>query len=158
MMRVQAEKSVIPHSVWERTRMRILPLFSRGIRFYVVGWIGMAVNSGCLYLMKSVLGIPLIPSSMIAIECAIIHNFILHRHWTWKERNGYNTPFFKQLIIYNAMTGLVDFTVNVSVLFILTEFFGVYYMIANIVGMILGPLFKFWINDKVVFRKKADIG
>ncbi len=113
------------------------------------------VNTGVLYLMKGVLGIPLIPASMIAIELAIVHNFIWHRNWTWKKRIADKPePFFKQLLVYNTATGLVDILVNVSLLWILTTFFGVYYLIANVIGMIMGPVIKFWLNEKVIFRKQ----
>lgn len=116
---------------------------------------GALVNTGVLYLMKGVLGVPLIPASMIAIELAIVHNFIWHRNWTWKKRLADKPePFFRQLLVYNTATGLIDILVNVSLLWILTTFFGVYYLIANVFGMIMGPVIKFWLNEKVIFRKQ----
>jgi putative flippase GtrA len=127
----------------------------RGSKFLLVGWIGMIVNSSCLYLFKGILGFPLIPASLMAIEIAIIHNFFWHRHWTWRDRNGDKSQSFsKQLLTYNLMMGSVDLVVNVSILWVLTTVFGVHYLISNIVGMMCGPLIKFWLNEKVVFRKR----
>ena len=135
-----------------------LRLGLRALKFNIVGWMGMPVNMGMLYLLKDVAGFPLILASVIAIETAIVHNYIWHRHWTWAHRNrGERPPFFKQLIAYNVATGLVDLVVNVSVLWVLTTFFGVYYLISNAAGMILGPLIKFWLNEKVIFRKKSKM-
>ncbi len=120
----------------------------------------MAVNSGCLYLFKGVLGLPLIPASLMAIEIALVHNFIWHRQWTWRDRSRENrSPFLKQLAVYNLATGVVDLVANVTVLWLLTTFLGIYYMIANIAGMVMGPLVKFWLNDKVIFKvRKIDGG
>jgi len=124
-------------------------LIFRGTKFNLVGWAGMLVNSGCLYLFKGVLGVPLIPASMIAIEIAIVH-------WTWKDRNGNGEkPFLLQLLTYNLMTGAVDLVANVTILWMLTTIFGVYYLISNIFGMIIGPFIKFWLNEKVIFKKRG---
>lgn len=126
----------------------------RGSKFILVGWIGMIVNSGCLYLFKGVLGFPLIPASLMAIEIAIVHNFFWHRNWTWRDRNGdENQSLLRQLLTYNLMTGSVDLVANVTVLWLLTTFLGIYYMIANIAGMIVGPFIKFWLNEKVIFKE-----
>jgi len=115
----------------------------------------MGVNTACLYLFKGVMGIPLIPASVLAIEIAILHNFIWLRYWAWSDRKaeGVRPPFFKQLAIYNLATGAVDLTANVSILWLLATFAGVQYLIANIIGMILGPFIKFWINEKLIFKE-----
>ena len=122
----------------------------------IVSWVGMGVNTLCLYLFKGVWRIPIIPASLMAIEIAIVHNFVWYRYWAWGDRTeaGSRPPFFRQLVIYNAATGLVDLTVNVSILWLLYKVFGVHYLIANIIGMILGPFFKFWINEKLIFKEK----
>ena len=131
-----------------------LPLLFRGGKFIAVAWLGMLVNSAVLFTLKGGLHVPLIPASMIAIEVAIIHNFIWHRQWAWAERNnGHNKPFFRQLLLYNVATGVVDFSVNVSVLWMLSTFLHVHYLLANIAGMCAGPFVKFWLNDKIIFKE-----
>jgi len=122
----------------------------------VVSWVGMGVNTACLYLFKGVWRIPIIPASLMAIEISIIHNFVWYRYWAWGDRveAGSRPAFLRQLVLYNAATGLVDLSVNVSILWLLYKVFGVYYLIANIIGMILGPFFKFWINEKLIFKEK----
>ena len=133
----------------------LFQLLFRGSKFILVGWIGMIVNSCCLFLFKGILDVPLIPASLMAIEIAIVHNFFWHRHWTWRDRNGEeDQSLLRQLLTYNLMTGSVDLVANVTVLWLLTTFLGIYYMIANIAGMIMGPFIKFWLNEKVIFRKR----
>jgi putative flippase GtrA len=129
----------------------------RGGKFMLVAWLGMVVNTGYLYLFKGVLRIPIIPASMMAIEIAIIHNFIWYRQWAWKDRGGITgrPGFLRQLFAYNVATGVVDFTMNVSVLWALSTFLHVHYLIANILGMIAGPFIKFWINDRMIFKERS---
>lgn len=121
----------------------------------IVAWIGMAVNTALLFLFKGVMGIPLIPASLLAIEIAILHNFIWLRYWAWSDRKTDNQrpPFWKQLIVYNLATGAVDLMANVTILWVLATLFGVHYLVANIIGMILGPFIKFWVNDKLIFKE-----
>jgi putative flippase GtrA len=120
----------------------------------IVAWIGTGVNTLCLYLFKGILYIPIIPASLLAIEIAIIHNFIWLRFWAWSDRGeAKRPPFLKQLLLYNVATGIVDLTVNVSILWLLYKFFGIHYLLANIAGMLMGPFIKFWLNDKIVFKE-----
>jgi len=133
-----------------------VPLVFRGTRYLIVSWIGMGVNTALLYLFKGIWHIPIIPASVMAIEVAIIHNFIWYRYWAWGDRatvEGVRAPFFQQLVYYNIATGMVDLVVNVSILWLLYKVFGVYYLIANIIGMILGPFIKFWVNEKLIFKE-----
>lgn len=126
-----------------------------GTRFMIVAWIGAVVNTLFLYWFKGVLRIPIIPASIMAIEIAIIHNFIWLRFWAWGDRgeNGGRPHFLKQLLLYNVATGVVDLTVNVSILWLLYKLLGVHYLLANIAGMVMGPFIKFWLNDKIVFKE-----
>ena len=64
----------------------LLSMLFRGGKFMAVAWLGMAVNTGCLYVFKGLLHVRLIPASVMAIEIAIIHNFIWFRTWTWRDR------------------------------------------------------------------------
>jgi len=140
------------HTIASKYPVLLSTLF-RGGKFMVVAWMGLGVNTACLYLFKGVLGIKLIPASVLAIEVAIIHNFIWFRSWTWKDRLD-KPPFFRQLAAYNLATGAVDFAANVSVLWLLSTFFGIHYLLANILGMIAPPFVKFWLNEKLIFREK----
>ena len=118
-----------------------------------VGWLGMFVNTAGLFLFKGILHIPIIPAGLLAIEMAIIHNFVWLRRWAWRDRsNGFHQTFFRQLLLYNVFTGAVDIIANLSILWFLSTFFHVHYLLANVLGMIAGPFIKFWVNEKIIFK------
>jgi dolichol-phosphate mannosyltransferase len=128
-----------------------------GTRFMVVGWLGTGVNSLCLYVLKGRFHVPIIPASIMATEVAIIHNFIWLRYWAWGDRRPHNrSRILRQLVVYNISTGVVDLLVNVPLLWLLYKLAGIPYLLANLAGMLVGPLIKFGLNDKFVFKEVRD--
>ena len=135
--------------------MKTKRIHTRIIQFQVVAWGGTLVNLGVLWLTKGVLGVPLIPAGILAIETAIIHNFTWHYFITWKERvAGTPRDYFARLVRYNLITASIDFTVNLGILWGLTTFAGVHYLIADILGMLAGPFFKFLTNEFLIFKRE----
>lgn len=132
--------------------------FRRIIKFQSVAWIGTLVNMGVLWVLKGLLDVPLMIAAACAIELAIIHNFTWHYFLTWRERVHHTVrDYFLRLLKYNLVTASIDFVVNLTVLYVLTKYFGVYYLVANIFGMLAGPIFKFLANEFLIFRNKAPI-
>jgi putative flippase GtrA len=58
----------------------------RFFRFNVVGAMGVAVQLASLTLLVSGLGVHYLPATAIAIELSLLHNFLWHERWTWRER------------------------------------------------------------------------
>lgn len=114
--------------------------------FGIVGISGIAVNMMSLVLLKNYL--PLIGASFIAIELSIISNFILNDLWTFKENN--NNTWLHRMISYNgiAVGGMI---INMITLAILT-LFGVWYILANLIGILLGFAWNFFGNRKLTWK------
>ena len=123
--------------------------------FQLIAWLGTLVNLGVLWLMHGRLKLPVLIAGGIAIEVAIIHNFTWNYFKTWKVRVKHTVPDYLRLLVkYNLVTASIDFVVNLGILWLLTRYFGVYYLIANIIGQIFGPVFKFLANEFFIFPKK----
>lgn len=130
----------------------------RIMKFQFVAWCGTLVNMATLWALKGLLDVPLILAGACAIELAIIHNFTWHYFLTWRERVAHTvSDYFTRLVKYNLVTASIDFVVNLTVLYVLTEHFGVYYLVANLIGMLTGPILKFLANEFLIFRHKAPI-
>lgn len=128
----------------------------RIINFQLVALGGTLVNMSVLWVLKGRLHLPIVLSGACAIELAILHNFAWHYFRTWRERVDHTVPdYFKRLIRYNGITASIDFLVNLTVLWVLTKYFDVYYLHANMIGMLGGPILKFLANEYLIFRKKS---
>lgn len=147
--------SRITHLRVPKPSFRVL---KRIVKFQLVALGGTVVNMGLLYLLKGRLHTPLLISGALAIELAIIHNFTWHYFWTWRERVGHTVKdYLQRLFHYNLVTASIDFIVNLTVLYVLTKYYGVYYLFANLIGMAAGPILKFVANEFLVFRRKTSV-
>ncbi|MBP1928784.1 dolichol-phosphate mannosyltransferase [Methanolinea mesophila] len=121
------------------------------LRFALVGLSGILVNTGFLYLFTEVGGLFYLASSAIAIELSIISNFFLNEFWTFKSRSGLIRRRWKRLASYNFLA-LGGMAVNMVVLYGLTAGFGVYYLTANIIGILFGFLWNYLTNRNITWR------
>lgn len=125
--------------------------FLRLIKFSIVGTIGAGINTWFLWLFTDVVGLFYLYSSAIAIEIAIILQFLMNDRWTFKEkRTTHVEQFFKRIIKSNIWRsgGLV---VNIGVLYLLTEYVGVYYLLSNIAGIICAFLLNYIFESRLTW-------
>jgi putative flippase GtrA len=60
--------------------------FVRWWRFNFVGGIGIVVQFGALFFLKSVLHLHYLAATALAVEIAVLHNFLWHERFTWADR------------------------------------------------------------------------
>jgi dolichol-phosphate mannosyltransferase len=112
---------------------------------------------GVLHLLTEYGGVLYLKSSIAAIECAIINNFIWNYFWTWGDRaTTSKRHFFRSLLKFNISSGIVAFVVNWGLLILLTECVGVHYRISNLIGIAMGTVVNFGASHFWAFssRKK----
>lgn len=57
------------------------------VRFCIVGGLGFLINLVILTTLHKALDFPVFLAQVIGAEIALLHNFLLHEHWTYKDRN-----------------------------------------------------------------------
>ncbi len=60
---------------------------SRVARFLVVGALGVAVQLVTLDALTRWVALPYLWATTAAVTAAVVHNFLWHRLWTWRERH-----------------------------------------------------------------------
>jgi putative flippase GtrA len=98
-------------------------------QFITVGGIGVIINISLLYLITEFIGIHYMLSEAIAFLIATIHNYLLNKTWTFKEKLQEDP--FKKFIQY-LLVSIVGLMVNLTVLFTLVEFFELWYIFAEL--------------------------
>jgi dolichol-phosphate mannosyltransferase len=126
----------------------------RMLRFGIVGAIGVVVNQGLLMSLHGTFGLPLLLSSVVAIETSILSNFTLNSHWTWKiDLGGSARTWVQKAAQYHAATAVSAFAGNVLVLMGLVHLFGVDYRLANLAGIAVGSGINYLAGEFWVFRR-----
>jgi len=128
-------------------------LSPRLVKFGIVGASGVVVNVGCLYILTEFVRIPYFAASPIAIELSIISNFTINHLWTWRDRAG-EGELWGKLVRYHIGAGATAVLANYGILIVLTEVFGMHYMISNLIGIAVGTFSNYLVNDLWTFRKK----
>ncbi len=118
----------------------------RFLKFCLVGLSGIVVNMGLLWLLTEFGGLFYLLSAAISIETAIISNFILNNYFTFSDRRPSGIKsFFNYLLKFNLVS-LVGMGINMGVLWLLTEVFGMYYLLSNLCGIAVATLWNYLVN------------
>ena len=64
------------------------PLLGRWLKFNFVGAVGVGVQLAMLALLVSGLGLGYMVATALAVETAVLHNFVWHERFTWADRTS----------------------------------------------------------------------
>ena len=129
----------------------------RWLKFNTVGAMGMAVQLGSLGLFVHVLGLHYLLATALAVEMAVLHNFIWHRRWTWADRQGISVPAWGVVLLrFNLTTGMISIVGNLISMRVLAGAAGLEPIVANLLSIILCSLVNFLVCDYFVFLTRAD--
>ncbi|WP_293149446.1 MULTISPECIES: glycosyltransferase [unclassified Microcoleus] len=124
------------------------------LRFGIVGFSGVFVNMGVLYVLRNSLHLELTRSLIIAAELAIISNFLWNDLWTFgdiSKRQPGNRQRFKRLLKFNTIC-LMGLILNVLLVNLMFNVFGMNEYLANLIAIVAVTLWNFWINMKLSWR------
>jgi len=127
----------------------------RFLKFCLVGALGVVVNMGLLWLLTEFFGLFYILSAAVSIETSILFNFALNDFWTFRDRRQLGSNTLARVMKYN-LTCAVGIGVNLCVLVLLTEAFGIYYIISNLIGIAGATLWNFTISTLWTWRAKPS--
>ena len=65
---------------------------TRWIKFNLVGGMGIVVQVLVLLVLKTGLHLHYLVATALAVEAAVIHNFLWHERFTWADRAGRASP------------------------------------------------------------------
>ena len=128
------------------------PLF-RWIAFNSVGAIGFVVQISALYLMVRLAGLHYLPATALAVEIAVLHNFLWHENWTWADRStGNRKGWLRRLAYFQLANGIVSIAGNVLLMRFIVGTLKVPYVPANLIAIAPCAVINFLAGDRLVFR------
>lgn len=127
---------------------------ARFLRFGLVGFSGLFVDMGLLYVLFDGLGFGLTRSAFIAAELAIINNFIWNDFWTFRDLARYQKQWrqrVKRLAKFNIICGL-GLGIKLLLLNLFFGVFGVNAYLANFLAIAIVTIWNFWLSFKLGWR------
>lgn len=128
---------------------------SRVRAFVIVGAIGFVVQIAVLVALTRA-GFPLPVATALAVEAAVLHNFVWHQRWTWRDREGAE-PWPRRLIRFHSSNALVSIGVNVLLTWAFARALGVATPIANAGAVAIAATVNFLAADRWVFPRRASV-
>lgn len=126
----------------------------RFIKFIAVGFSGIVVNEGLLWLLVTFNGMPPSLASPIAIEASIISNFLLNNFFTFSDRRSKTLwGTINNLLRFNLVT-IVGLGLNWGILWIFSDILGVHYLIANLFGIAAAALTNYFLSNHWAWELK----
>src|ERR1700686_265020 len=110
----------------------------RWLKFNAVGGLGIGVQLAVLLTLKSGFHLSYLPATALAVEAAVLHNFLWHERYTWADRVQ---PSWKKspprLLRFNLTTGGVSIAGNLALMKLTVDFGHMNYLVANGVAIAL---------------------
>ena len=118
----------------------------RFLKFCLVGLSGVLVNMGLLWLLTEFAGLFYLLSAAISIETSIISNYLLDDYFTFHDRRSPTVKSALSRLLKFNLVSLAGLATNMGVLWLLTEVFGVYYLLSNLCGIAVATLWNYLVN------------
>ncbi len=127
----------------------------RWLKFNLVGGIGIGVQLAVLTVLKGGLHLNYLLATTLAVEAAVIHNFLWHERFTWKDRAKTTSPFVR-FVKFNLTNGLLSILGNLGLMRVLAGFFHLNYIVSNLIAIMICSLANFLVSDRFVFHLKPN--
>jgi putative flippase GtrA len=110
--------------------------------FLLVGGSGVLVNSLALFLLFQWAHLPLLLASALSAELAIVNNFYWNDRWTF----GCPQLSWRRFAQFNLVS-LAGLVISTCTLWVLAQQLGLYYLVANLLGIALATVWNFAVNS-----------
>jgi putative flippase GtrA len=122
--------------------------------FVAVGAAGFLIQMAVLAALLAA-GWRYLPATAVAVEAAVLHNFLLHERWTWADRTAGRPGAAARLVRFNLTTGSASIAGNIAFMALYAGVLGIDPLLANVLAVASTTIANFLIADRCVFVSAA---
>lgn len=104
--------------------------FAQFLRYVIVGGIAFVVDYGLLFVLTEFLNFHYLVSATISFIAGLVVNYVISTKWIFTKSKLQNR--YMEFIIYGII-GVVGLLINNVLLYLLTDFLHLYYMLSKLV-------------------------
>jgi len=128
----------------------------RWLKFNAVGLMGVAVQLAALSILIKGPRLNYLIATAIAVEIAVLHNFVWHVRFTWKDRASVShMQTLGRLLRFNLSNGGISIAGNLLLMRLLMGALQVNYLAANLMSIAALSLANFAVSHTLVFRPRS---
>ncbi|HKP85333.1 MAG TPA: GtrA family protein [Blastocatellia bacterium] len=124
-------------------------IINRWIKFSTVGATGIFVQAATLAILLRMTGMHYLVATALAVEASVLHTFIWHRRWTWRDRPQSRAALM--LLRFNLTSGAMSLAGNLILMFVFVGEMRLNAFVANMVTIAICSLINFALSDRFVF-------
>jgi putative flippase GtrA len=125
-------------------------------RFNGVGVVGFVVQLAVLAVLLR-FHVHYLAATALAVEAAVLHNFLWHERWTWRDRPVSGLPRLARLWRFHALNGAVSLIGNLVLMRLLVGFLGMPPVPANLLSVLACALVNYAASDRIVFSAGSEV-
>jgi putative flippase GtrA len=134
----------------------LTPTHHRAWIFIGIGAAGFALQLSVLHGLTAGFRVSPALATAVAVELALLHNFIWHERWTWADRTGSTqAAAWRRLLRFHGSNGLVSLAGNL-ILTPMAAAAGLPMLFANAIAVGACAAMNFVAADRLVFGAAGD--
>jgi len=124
----------------------------RWLKFNAVGLLGVGLQLAILAVLVGGSGMDYLPATALAVESALLHNFLWHERFTWADRIQTATGgWVRRFICFHAANGVISLGGNLLLMPILVQVLHLPILLANLASIAIRSLANFAASEELVF-------
>jgi putative flippase GtrA len=122
----------------------------RWSKFNAVGALGMLVQLGALAAFNRMAAGHYLLATAAALEVTLVHNFIWHLHYTWRDRREGSRPL-APFLRFHLSNGMVSLVGNLALMRIMVQQLRLPVLAANAIAILFCSVINYCLGDRWVF-------
>jgi putative flippase GtrA len=125
------------------------------LRFNAVSLMGIPVQMSVLAVCVHGFGLHYLVATLIAVESAVLHNFVWHWRWTWAHRFASRQSWPKALLRFHSGNAMVSLFGNAAGMTVFAGWLGLPVLPANLLSIASCYILNFVLAERFAFREAA---
>lgn len=134
-------------------RLATAKIFVRWCKFNLVGAAGMALQLATLALIDRWSAGHYLYATAAAVELTLVHNFIWHLHYTWRDRRG--DSIAAQFLRFQISNGMVSLIGNLALMPMLVTGLRLPVLVSNGIAILCCSVANFCLGNTWAFAAGA---
>lgn len=123
------------------------------IKYFISGGTAAFVHLSLLFIFTDFLGLWYILSTSLGFLFAFLVSFYLQKFWTFRDKNREKEK--KQMVVY-FLVGVSNMFINAGGMYVLVDFFGIWFMLAQVIMNLSIAVSSFVIYNFIIFRNGGE--